>query len=556
MKVSTRYLPLLLCALAAPAQAFNFESLPTPDSLEEASIVRAAPGYRHEGKPYPLRYHTLMRSGERRGDQIFGLLQNRDGNLIHTSDGEARISRKNDFSSLLQVEETLFMLTQFEEIPAAIYLSELAQEPSSGLLRVTRTRSLDLTGVEGGWNHCAGSTTPWQTHLGSEEYEPDAAARDPETGAIDRYFQAMAAYMDGDPATLNPYAYGWQLEISVEDFTRARISKRYAMGRLSHEVGLVMPDRRTVYLTDDASNTALFRFVAERAGDLTSGTLYAARWRQISDKQGGAAELDWIDLGRAEEREIADAIGKKIRFEALFETAPPAADGRCPKDYNAINTRFGAECLRLKPGREVLASRLESRRYAALRGATTEFNKMEGLTLDAANQRLFVAITAIAKGMENRQNKGTDEPTFDLGGPNHIRLDYNPCGAVYELPLDEAYVARGMRALLRGKPVDDDPDNRCDPEGIANPDNLTFLSGSGTLVIAEDSQRGHLHNMLWAYAIKEEHLTRLLTAPLGAEVTGSYYYPNIGGWGYLMTTLQHPSEGPALTGYLGPFPAH
>jgi secreted PhoX family phosphatase len=551
--VNTRLPLLLLGALALPAWAFTFEPLPLPDSPAEASAVRAAPGYRHAGKSYALRYHTLMRSGERRGEQIFGLLHSRDGNLIHAPDGTARVSRKNDFSSLLQVTDGLFMLTQFEEIPGTIYLSELTQEPDSGLLGVSRTRPLDLTGVEGGWNHCAGSTTPWQTHLGTEEYEPNAAARDPESGAIDRYFQAMAAYLDGDPAALDPYAYGWQLEIAVEDFTRVRVAKRYAMGRFSHEVGLVMPDRRTVYLTDDAHNTALFRFVADRPGDLTSGTLYAARWRQLDARRGGRGKLDWLDLGHAKEREIAAAIGGKTRFEDLFDRAEPAADGRCEKDFRAVNTRFGAECLRLKPGRERLASRLESRRYAALRGATTEFNKMEGLTLDPARQRLYVAITAIARGMEDGRNKGADDPTFDLGGANHIRLQYNPCGAVYELALDEAFVAREMRALLWGEPVNDDPDNLCSSEGIANPDNLTFLTGGDTLIIAEDSQHGHLHNMLWAYSVGEGRLSRLLTAPLGAEVTGSYYYPNIGGWGYLMTSLQHPAEGPALTGYLGPF---
>ena len=60
--------------------------------------------------------------------------------------------------------------------------------------------------------------------------------------------------------------------------------------------------------------------------------------------------------------------------------------------------------------------------------------------------------------------------------------------------------------------------------------------------------------MLWAYRPDKDRLTRLLTAPLGAEVTGSYYVQDIDGWEYLMCTIQHPAEGPAMTGYLGPFP--
>lgn len=543
-------LSLLIGGLAPLVPAFASEPLPL--SPENASDVRGAPDYRYAEELHKLRYQTLIRSGERRGDQIFGLLQNRQGNLIHNADGTARISQKNDYSSLLQVKDSLFMLTHFEDIPGAIYLSELAQDPVSGRLSVTRTRPLDLSEMGGGWNHCAGSTTPWQTHLGTEEYEPDAAARNPETGAIDRYFKAMASYMDGDPASLNPYDYGWQLEIAVEDFQQAQVSKRYALGRLSHEVGLVMPDRRTVYLTDDAHNTALLRFVADRPGDLTGGTLYAARWRQISRGEGGVAKLDWLDLGHADEMEIAAAIGQKIRFNDLFERAVLPENDKCETGFTPVNTRFGAECLRLKPGREVLASRLESRRYAALRGATTEFRKMEGLTYDHVNRRLFVALSVIGRGMEDRQNRGSADPSFDRGGANHIRVDYNPCGAVYELPLDETYVATEMRARLQGEPVDDDPDNACNSATIANPDNLTFLPDQGALIIAEDSSQGHRHNMLWAFDVEENRLTRLLTAPLGAEVTGSYYYPDIGGWGYLMCTLQHPSQGPALTGYLGP----
>ncbi|MCU7919671.1 MAG: DUF839 domain-containing protein [Candidatus Thiodiazotropha sp. (ex Epidulcina cf. delphinae)] len=546
---------LILLALTHQAFALAFESLSLPTSLEETFSVRSSHSFQHLDRQYPLKYQTLIRSGEPRAGQRFGLLYDRQGKPIRDADGNPRISRKNDFSSLLQRDGSLYMLTHFEEIPGAIYLSQLRQDPRNGHLEVVRFRPLDLSAIGGGWNHCAGSVTPWQTHLGTEEYEPDAAARKPGTGAIDHHYQAMSAYAGGDPAQLYPYDYGWQLEIVVEDFERVAVSKRFAMGRLSHEVGLVMPDRKTVYITDDAHNTALFRFVADRPGDLSSGVLYAAKWRQVSDEQGGYAKLDWIDLGHATEQDIQLAMQKKPHFGELFKHKPPIEDGACPIGFTPINTRFGSECLQLKPGMETLASRLESRRYAAILGATTEFRKMEGLSFDPATRRLFVAISKIDRGMEDRQHKGTAVPNFDQGGPNHIRLPNNPCGAVYQLGLNEEYVAVAMQALLNGRQVDDDPDNHCSTETIANPDNLTFLTGQERLIIAEDSATGHLNNMLWSYHFREKRLTRLLTAPLGAEVTGSYYYPDINGWGYLMCAIQHPAEGPAITGYLGPFPA-
>ena len=40
----------------------------------------------------------------------------------------------------------------------------------------------------------------------------------------------------------------------------------------------------------------------------------------------------------------------------------------------------GAECLMIRPGMELIASRFETRRYLALLGGTTEFTKWEGLT--------------------------------------------------------------------------------------------------------------------------------------------------------------------------------
>jgi hypothetical protein len=37
-------------------------------------------------------------------------------------------------------------------------------------------RAMDWSKYGGLWTPCAGSVTPWQTHFGSEEYEPDARA--------------------------------------------------------------------------------------------------------------------------------------------------------------------------------------------------------------------------------------------------------------------------------------------------------------------------------------------------------------------------------------------
>jgi uncharacterized protein len=65
---------------------------------------------------------------------------------------------------------------------------------------------------------------------------------------------------------------------------------------------------------------------------------------------------------------------------------------------------------------------------AAYLGATTEFAKWEGITLDTKRNQLFSAISEVREGMEDFKAKGEPSDEFDLGGSNDIKLDWNPCG--------------------------------------------------------------------------------------------------------------------------------
>jgi hypothetical protein len=77
------------------------------------------------------------------------------------------------------------------------------------------------------------------------------------------------------------------------------------MGRFSHEMALVMPDQKTVYHGDDGTDTVLFKFVADTPGDMSAGTLYAAKVTQTADE---GFDLQWIELGSSNNDEIAEAI--------------------------------------------------------------------------------------------------------------------------------------------------------------------------------------------------------------------------------------------------------
>ena len=172
------------------------------------------------------------------------------------------------------------MVSHFESGPGAMYLTELKQDAKTGKLTAVRTRPLDFSHVNGGWVHCAGSVSPWGTHLGSEEYPMNA--RQWLNGSVDDYNARMAAYFPGSSsfATLNeaslelvnPYDYGFVTEVVVNNYDSATVGKHYAMGRIAVELAYVMPNRKTAYISDDGSMVGLFRFEADRVNDLSSGT--------------------------------------------------------------------------------------------------------------------------------------------------------------------------------------------------------------------------------------------------------------------------------------------
>jgi secreted PhoX family phosphatase len=82
------------------------------------------------------------------------------------------------------------------------------------------------------------------------------------------------------------------------------VAKHYVMGHSSKEQAVIMPDNKTVYMGDDGTDRILFKFVADAEGDLSAGTLYAAKINQ----DGDTLNLDWIELGKGNDSDVAAAI--------------------------------------------------------------------------------------------------------------------------------------------------------------------------------------------------------------------------------------------------------
>ena len=154
------------------------------------------------------------------------------------------------------------------DLPMAMNLTVLDQDPATGKLTQVKMSNVDFSGVDGLWIPCNGSTTPWMTHLGSEEYEPNAQYFETRPlEAMNLYFGTLGKTAAEGGA--NPYHYGHLVEVKVGPDGATTVVKHYAMGRLAFELGEVMPDRKTVYMGDDGDDVIRAMFVADKPEDLS-----------------------------------------------------------------------------------------------------------------------------------------------------------------------------------------------------------------------------------------------------------------------------------------------
>ncbi len=508
----------------------------------------------------PVWLQVLATSGQptRGGDLPFGSLFDVKGHALSNPSGTLTSCHAADFTALWRKPGGAWgLLSHFECVPGGLWWTAL--QPRARGFKATSSHPIDIGASDPLWLPCAGATTGWNTLLSAEEYEPEAnllLQRDD-----DPSLAAMSRALGAELGSSDPYRWGWMVEVDPSAAPDDRLVRHEAMGRFSHEIGVVMPDRRTVFLTDDHTNGIMALFVADEAGDLSSGTLYAARFR------GMGQPMDWVSLGRTRDEDVREAMAAGLSFRQLFtENVRGCSD---------IVTAAGRECL--KPTDELglgeaVVNRLETRRAAALMGATSEWRKMEGAAFDPATKTLHVALSELTKGATKA------DPTWDLPDADHLQFEPNVCGGVMGLqvaagrsdttgaPIDSAYVPTLPSWTIRGLPT---ADGRCEDRGIANPDNLAFLPALDMLVIAEDTGR-HERDTLWALHTPSGTLWPLAQGPAQTDGdTGEWtgigfwqYGPGQawlsvswqnGIWGWMERDVTQPMPA-SWTGLLGPFP--
>ena len=362
----------------------------------------------------------------------------------------------------------------------------------------------------------------------------------------------------GDATKANPYNYGHLPEVTVNADGTGSIKKHYCLGRISHELVQVMPDNRTVFMGDDATNSGYFVFVADKEKDLSSGTLYVAKVGGTTDftKVGSpAAPLSWIKLGSATSAEIRALVDGGIRPADIMTVT-----SKDPQDatYKRIVANGKVEWIKLKDDTaqtRKAAAFLETHRYAAYMGASLGFTKMEGTTVNIKDKKAYSALQNIQTSMVagnavNVPDNGISVPMqLVAGGVMQLNLrggqkdlDGNDIKSDW-MPADSTPLLVGQDLLdADGKTLKPDAlGNTANPETIANPDNLKFSETLRTLFIGEDSSQ-HVTNMLWAYNVDTKALTRLMTLPAGAESTGLHAVTDLNGWTYIMSNFQHAGD--------------
>ena len=264
-----------------------FEEIAVPEGAGK-NVVSVAAG----------EYQILARSGEAIPGEVFG---QRYGQLTTVSGDTMGICNHPDSNMYLPTTEDGsegYLYSNFECEPGAV--SRIYIRNNGQNWDVLEGENVDFAGVMGTWTNCGGAVSPWNTALTAEEYEPIAA--------VDGWADSVESMTDYLGEQANPYDYGYIVEMMPDadgDGVESIIEKRYAMGRFSHENAVVMPDLKTVYHGDDGTDVVFFKFVADEAGDLSAGTLYAAKVTQGDDASFG---FEWVELGAGNDEEIGEAI--------------------------------------------------------------------------------------------------------------------------------------------------------------------------------------------------------------------------------------------------------
>lgn len=211
-----------------------------------------------------------------------------EGDLIYGKDGKTTSTKgSHDYSHLYEYTDgTAKLLVSHECNDTSSQLGDGGGASLVDLERkdkrwlVKKSTFIDFATVGGTMGNCSGAATNDGRVLSAEEF--------PAQSNVELYKNGLGFR---DTSKFNGLArwqnMGWMVEIDSK--SKKATQKLYAMGRFSHEAALIMPDYKTVYLTDDYAPSVFFKFVADTARQFNRGKLYA--YKQLKSGAG-----QWLAL--------------------------------------------------------------------------------------------------------------------------------------------------------------------------------------------------------------------------------------------------------------------
>ena len=456
-----------------------------PDVVPELAASSQATDVWHGIRSGYGEYQVLLQAGETLSDGHLA------GGIYSIANGEQiLLSQKPDFNAFIPTNQDGtrgYLYTAWEDRPAGISQIEIQWDSTSNQWDVVNSQMLNLSSINGGWVLCFGTVSPWGSPLFSEElYFDDTQDWNNVNYRYHQGQQLLASYLGTYP---NPYDYGFIVEMEDSDTNNPDLLRHYTMGRYSHENAQVMPDNKTVYLSDDGYDTVLYKFVADAPGDLSKGTLYAAKLIQDSTRDSSTTgfDVEWIELASSSNAEILNWIDDYdgittddyVQGENSYITDKEIndwAEGRLNQDLN--NDGIIGYSL------DDRVAFLETRKAAAAIGATDEWNKMEGVVFNQnAPEYVYMAMSNIDRAM-------TD-------GQGDIDVSDNFCGIVYRMPVLEDWDINRIDPVIIGGPYTSSAQYECNNNNLAGPDNILVLN-DGSILVGEDTRK-HEYNTVWLW---------------------------------------------------------
>ncbi len=187
----------------------------------------------------------------------------KSGTTTYTSGGAGPIPGGNDFTGFTGLNGSSTNGTvaiNHENGTGAITMVGTHFNEQTMLWEVDSVHKVDFTDVVRTATNCSGGLTPWGTTITSEE-----------------------TFSTGDANNDGYEDVGWQVEMNpktgkIMDYDGdGKADKLWAMGRFSHENIAVSKDSVTVFQAEDGGSGGVFKYVANKKGNLSEGTLYVLK---------------------------------------------------------------------------------------------------------------------------------------------------------------------------------------------------------------------------------------------------------------------------------------